>query len=215
MQLLTVPQSPRTLHRWIVVRVLASSVMLGGCVQATAYEQATSAAAVHAEGRRRLGDDLEQKNAQLAALRQKYEQLKAENARLEQELLDQKGAFDQAELDLVLAKQEKNEEASLVQQLRGDLARVGSHLDVYADEKADLDAALKAARAENEKLTAQLATAEGESAAQAEIAPEDQDSAKEGESAAPVEPSAAETSPAETSAAEANPAETNPAEDVG
>jgi len=215
MQLLRITQSPRTLHRWIVVRVLASSVMLGGCVQATAYEQATSAAAVHAEGRRRLGDDLEQKNAQLATLRQNYEQLKAENARLEQELLNQKGAFDQAELDLVLAKQEKNEEASLVQQLRGDLARVGSHLDVYADQKADLDAALKAARAENEKLTAQLASAESENAAEPELAPEEQDTAQEGESAAPAEPSPAESSPAETSAAEPSPAEPSPAEDAG
>jgi chromosome segregation ATPase len=196
MQLPKVPQTPRTLHRWIVVRVLASSVMLGGCVQATAYEQATSAAAVHAEGRRRLGDELEQNSAKLATLQRQYAELKAENSRLQQELLEQKGAFDQAELDLVLAKQEKNEEASLVQQLRGDLARVGSHLDVYADEKADLDAALKAARAENEKLTAQLATVENEDSAPPEVAPEDQDSVVvDAPAAAAVEPPPAESMP--------------------
>ncbi len=162
MRLPQMPKSPRILHRMIIVRVLASSVMLGGCVEATAYEQATSAAEVQAEGRRRVGDDLERKSAELLALSQETERLRAENARLQAELAERQGAVDQAALDLVLAKQERSEEASLVQQLRGDLARVGSDLDVFADEKADLAAELAAVRSENERLTARMATAEGE-----------------------------------------------------
>jgi hypothetical protein len=156
---LSMPKSPRTLHRLIVVRALVSSVMLGGCVEATAYEQAASAAEVQAEGRRRAGEDLQRKSAELRELRREYERLKAENVRLQDELSDRQGAVAQAELDLMLAKQERSDEASLVQQLRGDLARVGTHLDVFADEKAGLGAELAAARAENDRLSSQLAEA--------------------------------------------------------
>ena len=183
------------------MRVLASSVMLGGCVQATAYEQATSAAAVQAEGRRRLGEELAQKSAELLALRQERERLQAENARLSGELRRREGAMDQAELELVLAKQERTEEASLVQQLRGDLARVGSHLDVFADEKADLDAALQAARAENERLTTRLATAVSEPGPEQ---PEGTDAPADAAADEPadVEPAAAPSEPSPTAVSE-------------
>lgn len=184
MQLLSMPKSPRTLHRLIVVRALVSSVMLGGCVEATAYEQAASAAEVQGEGRRRASAELERKSAELLTLQQEYEQLRLENARLQSELSERQGAVDQAELDLVLAKQERNEEASLVQQLRGDLARVGTHLDVFADEKAELGADLAAARAENERLSAKLLEATTPSPAEP-ASPAAEPSAAAAEEAAP------------------------------
>jgi len=164
MQLAPLPQSPRTLHRLIVVRAIVSSLMLGGCVEATAYEQATSAAEVQAEGRRRASEDLDRTAADLRALRKENERLKAENVRLESELAERQGTVDQVELDLVLAKQEHRESASLVQQLRGDLARVGTHLEAFSDEKAGLGSELAAARAENERLSKELAEVEATAA---------------------------------------------------
>lgn len=167
----TMPNSPRTLHRLIVVRAIVASAMLGGCVEATAYEQATSAAEVQAEARRRLSAEYAGQKAELTRLRAEQQRLQAENQRLAALLAEREGTIDQAQLDLVLATQEKHQEATLVQQLRGDLARVGSDLDVFADEKAGLGAELTAARAENAKLAARLAEAEAASQAETAAAP--------------------------------------------
>lgn len=163
----TMPNSPRTLHRLIVVRAIVASAMLGGCVEATAYEQATSAAEVQAEARRRLSAEYAGQKAELTRLRAEQQRLQAENQRLTTLLAEREGTIDQAQLDLVLATQEKHQEATLVQQLRGDLARVGSDLDVFADEKAGLGAELTAVRAENARLAARLAEAEAASKASA------------------------------------------------
>lgn len=184
------PESPRAWHRLIVVRALVSSLMLSGCVEATAYEQATSAAAVQGEARRRLAHDVRQKSAELAALRLERDRLRAANQRLEAELGRSEGAVDQAELELVLAKQEQNEGASLVQQLRGDLARVGSHMDTFAEEKAGLGSELEAARAENERLAARVSELEAEKAATSQgsvTAPTDAPAGAEAEAAPPTD----------------------------
>lgn len=153
---LTLPQSPRALHRLVVVRAIAASSMLVGCVEATAYEQATSAAEVQAEARRRLSERHDEQTAELERARAERDRLRTENARLLAQLTERDGAVDQAKLDLVLAKQETTEGASLVQQLRGDLARVGSHMDVVAAEKAGLGSELEVARQEKAKLEAEL-----------------------------------------------------------
>lgn len=164
---LRMPSSPRALHRLIVVRSIVASSMLMGCVEATAYEQATSAAEVQAEARRRLTAEYAQQTAELEKLRSERDQLRADNTRLQAALSERDGAVDQAQLELVVAKQEHSQETSLVQQLRGDLARVGTSLDVFADQKADLTSELGAARAENARLTARVAELENANAASA------------------------------------------------
>jgi len=213
MLLPTFPNSPRTWHRLIVIRAIAASSMLGGCVEATAYEQATSAAEVQAEARRRLQEEYAGHQAELVRLRVERERLHGENQRLERELAEREGTIDQTRLDLVVANQEKHQEASLVQQLRGDLARVGSSLDEFAEEKAGLGTELSRARAENAKLAARVAELEAvrsqeaadaaDAAADAET-PSEAPSAESGdmEGVAGAEESTAEATPPPPSASD-------------
>lgn len=205
--MLPLPISPRAMHRLIVVRALVSSVMLGGCVEATAYEQATSAAEVQGEGRRRLAQDVRQKDAELGAMRKERAQLKAENARLRAELAERQGAVDEAELELVLAEQEKSAETQLVQQLRGDLARVGSHLDAIVDEKEGHDAELETLRADNARLTDRLLDLQEQVENDALPAPPGGDPAPSGAAESKDEPAPANSAPKSSASAEA------PAED--
>lgn len=110
-----------------------------GCVPTLKYEEARSAAEVEAEARRRSTADLDKARADV-------ERLQAE-LRARDQKLDQTGTtLEQAKLEQDLAAKQRDENASLVDQLRGELARVGGDLQATASERARLEQELSAAR---------------------------------------------------------------------
>ncbi len=129
-------QAPRFL-----VPYAALSLLLGGagCVSNLKYEEASSAAAVEAEARRRAQLSLEQERARTARLEQELvtrdQRLTAGEQKLEEENYQRH----------VLAKQQ-GETSFVVDQLRSDLSRASQNLASYADEKARLERELKQAR---------------------------------------------------------------------
>jgi flagellar motor protein MotB len=112
---------------------------LTACVPATRYEEAQSAAQVEAEGRRRAA--LELQNSQ-----QRVAELEASLQARESEIDARQSALDEQQLASSIAEKERDENASLVEQLRGELSRTGEHLKSYADEKARLEKELSSAQ---------------------------------------------------------------------
>jgi hypothetical protein len=105
----------------------------------TRYEEAESAAQVEAEARRRAALELE-------ASRQRVAELEA-TVRARESELDARGrALDEQQLASNLSAKEREESASLVDQLRGELARSSEHLKAYSDEKLRLERELEAAQ---------------------------------------------------------------------
>jgi hypothetical protein len=127
---------------------LALLAMLGivsGCVPALQYEETQSAAAVEKEGRRRSEEQLQQ--------------LKAENEQLRAKMLAEKQASDerdqalsQAALDTAAQGKQREDAEGMVEQLRGELARVGSHLQTFHDDKQKLEQSLSAETAHGQAL---------------------------------------------------------------
>lgn len=130
------------LGAWPVVLVL----LLGsGCVSQAAYEEAQSAAQVEREAHLRA-------ETQLGQVRQALQQLKDDLDRRESALQEHERRLAEADLNLKLAHQERDENGQLVDQLRGELARVGDHLRVYSDEKARLAEELRVAESRSKDL---------------------------------------------------------------
>jgi hypothetical protein len=111
-----------------------------GCVPAVRYEEARSAAEVEAEARRRSGLELERARAEI-------ERLQAEIRVREERLRSSDDLIEQAKLDQDLAAKQRDENATLVDQLRYELARVGGDLQASAAEKTKLERELTATRA--------------------------------------------------------------------
>lgn len=127
---------------WPVLFVL----LLGsGCVSQAAYEEAKSAAQVEREAHLRA-------ETQLREVRHALEQLKSDLDRRESALQEHERRLAEADLNLKLAHQERDENGQLVDQLRGELARVGDHLRVYSDEKTRLAEELRVAENRSKEL---------------------------------------------------------------
>lgn len=127
-------------------------LMLGigsGCVPVTRFEETQSAAQVELEGRRRAEHQLAQiklENAELEArLREQSEKLEARDQ-----------ALAQAELDSSNQGRKRQDAEGMVEQLRGELARVGGHLQSYHDDKQKLEAS-RNIEAERSRALARLA----------------------------------------------------------
>lgn len=109
--------------------------VVSGCVPVTRFEETQSAAQVEMEARRRSeqqAQQLEAENAQLRAqMQQKSEALDERNERLAQ-----------AELDSSTQGKQQKDAEGMVEQLRGELQRVGGHLQAFHDEKQKLQAEL-------------------------------------------------------------------------
>ena len=112
---------------------------LTACVPATRYEEAQSAAQVEAEGRRRAALELQSSQQRVA-------ELEASLQARESEIDARQSALDEQQLASSIAEKERDENASLVEQLRGELSRTGEHLKSYADEKARLEKELSSAQ---------------------------------------------------------------------
>lgn len=126
--------------------------VLSGCVPVTRFEETQSAAQVEMEGRRRSEQQRQQLEAENA-------QLRAQMQEKDQALDDREQQLSQAALDSTTQGKQREDAEGIVQQLRGELQRVGSHLQAFHDEKQKLEAELgsEAARAgELSRLTRDL-----------------------------------------------------------
>lgn len=133
----------------VSVRRLALVLLLGvfsGCVPVTRFEEAQSAAQVEMAGRHHA--------------EYRIQQLEAENAQLRAGAQQKAAAFDeqndalaQAELDKTTQGKERADAEGMVEQLRGELARVGGHLQSYHAEKQKLEASLQAESARGRALS--------------------------------------------------------------
>lgn len=130
-------------------RQLALLLLLGtfaGCVPATRFEETQSAAQVEMEGRRRAEYQVTQLNAENTELR-------AQMQKQSQALEDRDQALSQAQLDSSTLGKQREDAAGMVEQLRGELARVGGHLQTFHDDQQKLQSALAAAAARGRALS--------------------------------------------------------------
>lgn len=155
MKLNLLNRRPR-LTRWLIARTLTMALSVGGCVPATSYEQAKSAAEVEREGHRRAAERLRLSEEEMKRVSAENEALLAIKADLEAQLSKEESELAQTSMDMESVKKDREQQADLVTQLRGELARIGDHLKVYQGDKATLEEKLKAAEAEVKRLSEQL-----------------------------------------------------------
>lgn len=130
-------------------RQLALLALLGvfsGCVPATRFEEAQSAAQVEAESHRRA-------EQQLAQLKAENDQLRSQMQAQGHTLDERDQALSQAELDSSVQGKQRQDAEGMVEQLRGELARVGGHLQAYHDDKQKLETALEAEATRGRELS--------------------------------------------------------------
>jgi len=125
--------------------VAAVTGLLVACVPATQYEEAKSASEVELAGRQRA-------EADLVATRAKLDAANAELAERDTKLAASEESASETKLENSVALKERDEATGLVDQLRGELGRVGDDLRSYAQQKADLEKSLHAAEARKKEL---------------------------------------------------------------
>jgi len=108
-----------------------------GCVPAIRFEEAQSAAQVELEGRRRAEHEVSQLKAQAEELTRLLQQQTSTIGQHEE-------ALAQADLDTTTQGKQREDAEGLVQQLQGELARVGGHLRSFSDDKQKLEASREA-----------------------------------------------------------------------
>ncbi|HVY29765.1 MAG TPA: hypothetical protein VHB79_24565 [Polyangiaceae bacterium] len=133
----------RALPRQLALLAILS--VFSGCVPATRFEEAQSAAQVEAESHRRA-------ELQLTQLKAENEQLRSQMQAQGHTLDERDQALSQAELDSSVQGKQRQDAEGMVEQLRGELARVGGHLQAYHDDKQKLEAALEAQAAQGREL---------------------------------------------------------------
>jgi len=132
----------------LVLHVASVAAILGlfsACVPATRYEEAKSASEVELAARQRA-------EAELLVTRTKLDAAAAELNQREQKLAETEQSVSESKLENSVAVKERDEATGLVDQLRGELARVGDNLRSYAEQKADLEKSLQAAQARKVEL---------------------------------------------------------------
>ena len=124
---------------------LALVLFGSGCVSQSVYEEAQSAAQVEREAHQRAED-------RVALAEQSLAELQGSIARRESALAEQERRLAEADLNLKLANQERDASGQLVDQLRGELARVGDHLRMYSEQKDRLAEELRVAEDRSRQL---------------------------------------------------------------
>lgn len=157
MKLSLITRSQSKLPRLLVMRGLAVSFALSGCVPATTYEQATSAAEVEREGHRRAAIRLSAAEEELKRVKAEKEALAAEKKDLEARLAKEETELAQTSLDMESAQKAHEQQSELVTQLRGELARVGDHLKAFQGDKVALSEEVSAAEKKVKLLEEQVA----------------------------------------------------------
>jgi flagellar motor protein MotB len=125
--------APRLLFH--AASALALSMAAASCVPALKYDEARSAAQVEMEGRRRA-------EYRIGQTEYERDQLRAELERRDSALQEREQVIDQSKLETTVATKERDQASELVEQLRGELARVGDHMRVFSDQKRDLETKL-------------------------------------------------------------------------
>ncbi|HYQ25871.1 MAG TPA: hypothetical protein VER04_01590, partial [Polyangiaceae bacterium] len=128
-----------------VASIAAVAGLFSACVPAARYEEAKSASEVELAARQRA-------EAQLLVTRTQLDAASAELDRREQKLVETEQSVSESKLENSVAVKERDEATGLVDQLRGELARVGDNLRSYAAQKADLEKSLQAAQARKVEL---------------------------------------------------------------
>jgi|GEM_PF-985553 hypothetical protein len=128
-----------------VASIAALAGLASACVPATRYEEAKSASEVELAGRQRA-------EAELRATHEKLDALSAELDQRQQKLAESEQSVSETKLENSVAVKERDEATGLVDQLRGELARVGDDLRTFAKQKADLEKSLDAAQARKAEL---------------------------------------------------------------
>jgi flagellar motor protein MotB len=127
--------------------VAAIAGLMVACVPASQYEEAKSASEVEMAGRQRAEAQLQAANAKLEAANAELSERDAKLAATEQTVSESK-------LENSVALKERDEATGLVDQLRGELGRVGDDLRSYAKQKSDLEQSLAAAEQRKKELEA-------------------------------------------------------------
>ncbi|HET7541914.1 MAG TPA: hypothetical protein VFK05_18700 [Polyangiaceae bacterium] len=128
-----------------VASLAAIAGFFSACVPATQYEEAKSASEVELAARQRA-------ELELSATRSKLEAALAELNQREQKLAETEQSVSESKLESSVAVKERDEANGLVDQLRGELSRVGENLKSYAEQKAELEKNLQAAQARKQEL---------------------------------------------------------------
>lgn len=128
-----------------VASVAALAGMFAACVPTSRYEAAKSASELELAGRMRAEAELQATRSQLA-------DVTAELNRREQNLLASEQSVSASKFENTLAVKERDEATGLVEQLRGELARVGDNLRSYAQQKAELEKSLQAVQTRKQEL---------------------------------------------------------------
>jgi flagellar motor protein MotB len=134
------PVSPRQLWLLLLLGVLS------GCVPITRFEEAQSAAQVETEGRRRSESEVSQ-------LKSEIDQLHTQMQQQTRALDEREQALSQAQLDSSTQGKQRQDAEGMVEQLRGELARVGGHLQTFHADQQKLEAALTAEAARGRALS--------------------------------------------------------------
>ncbi len=125
---------------WVLRSLVVLAATSGCVVPAARYEEARSVIQVEQEAHRRTMDAVRDLGDRLARAE---EALRQREAMLEQRA--QK--VSEVELQSNVALQQRDEASDLVDQLRGELGRVGDHLRAFSDDKKRLADALASAEA--------------------------------------------------------------------
>jgi len=128
-----------------VASLAAVAGLFSACVPAARYEEAKSASEVELAARQRA-------ETELLVTRTRLDAASAELSRREQKLAETEQSVSESKLESSVAVKERDEATGLVDQLRGELARVGDNLRSYATQKADLEKSLQAAQARKLEL---------------------------------------------------------------
>jgi hypothetical protein len=128
-----------------IASIAALAGFVGACVPSTQYEEAKSASEVELARRERAEAELRVARGQIDALTEELTQRQQKLAETEQSVSETK--FENS-----VAVKERDEATGMVDQLRGDLARVGDNLRSYAQQKADLEKSLAVLQAHKSEL---------------------------------------------------------------
>lgn len=125
--------------------LFVASAVSACMVPATRYDEARSALKVEQEANRRGA-------AKLYEVEQKVASLQAQLDKRQRKLDQQGQQIAAAQLDKNVANKQRDNASQLVDQLRGELARVGDNLRSFAEQKQKLSDALDAAQAREKRL---------------------------------------------------------------
>jgi hypothetical protein len=140
-----IESAPRVLVHLASLAALGAA--LGACVPTARHEEVLSAAQVEHDGHRRT-------LARLYAVEQKLALAEAALRDRERHLGDREQLVEEARLESSLLAKERDTASDLVEQLRGELARVGDHMQSFASERNDLASQLESARERTARLSA-------------------------------------------------------------